>query len=89
MSSQQAEIIIESIQDISIDESTHVSALSSIITSLGSQPFNGCKFNFGSALNDVSYKLPFFSTSTSRFELVYLTFLFISLISGTYFPISS
>jgi len=54
MSSQQAEIIIESIQDISIDESTHVSALSSIITSLGSQPFNGCKFNFGSALNDVS-----------------------------------
>lgn len=53
LSSRQAEIIIETIQEVQVDESTHVSALQGVIQSLGATPFNGCQFEFGSALSDV------------------------------------
>jgi hypothetical protein len=49
-----AEAAIEEITVIQSDESTHVTALETIITSFGSKPPSGCSFDFSSALTDVS-----------------------------------
>jgi len=49
-----AEVAIQQITTIQIDESTHVSALGSLLTSFGKKPPGGCTFDFSSALTDVS-----------------------------------
>ncbi|ORY42718.1 ferritin-like domain-domain-containing protein, partial [Leucosporidium creatinivorum] len=48
----QATIILEQIQIIVIDESTHVSAITGALKAAGATPFDGCSFNFDSALSD-------------------------------------
>ncbi|KAF8495182.1 ferritin-like domain-containing protein [Russula emetica] len=45
---------IQEITTIQVDESTHVTALETIITSFGATPPSGCSFDFSSALTDVS-----------------------------------
>jgi hypothetical protein len=49
-----ADAAIQQITTIQIDESTHVSALETILTSFGSKPPSGCSFDFSSVLTDVS-----------------------------------
>ena len=54
LSQTQGEIIIEQVQLVQKDESTHVDFLSTSIETLGGTPFNGCTFNFDGVLTDVS-----------------------------------
>ncbi|KAN0124262.1 Ferritin-like domain containing protein, partial [Russula decolorans] len=45
---------VEEVTTIQIDESTHVTALQSILVAFGAKPPSGCSFDFSSALTDVS-----------------------------------
>jgi uncharacterized membrane protein len=45
---------VEEITTIQIDESTHVTAIESILVAFGSKPPSGCTFDFSTALTDVS-----------------------------------
>ncbi|GAA6017589.1 hypothetical protein JCM10207_001216 [Rhodosporidiobolus poonsookiae] len=48
----QASIIIEQVTAIQSDESKHLTALNGAIVALGGEPFSGCSFDFGKALED-------------------------------------
>lgn len=53
LSQTQSEIIIEQIQSIQKDESTHASVLTAAIQANGGTPVTKCSFNFAGTLNDV------------------------------------
>ncbi|KAI0260963.1 ferritin-like domain-containing protein [Gloeopeniophorella convolvens] len=53
-----ANIPVELFTTIQVDESTHVGALESLITSFGEQPLSSCQFDFTSVLTDVTTMLP-------------------------------
>ncbi|KAG8729556.1 hypothetical protein FRC10_003809 [Ceratobasidium sp. 414] len=48
-----ATVPVEQFTQIAFDESTHTSALASVLQSLGQMPVSGCKFDFSSVLTDV------------------------------------
>ncbi|KAL8287352.1 hypothetical protein RQP46_003804 [Phenoliferia psychrophenolica] len=52
LSQTQAQIIIEQLQLVQKDDSTHATVLTTAIQSLGGTPFTGCTFNFAGVLND-------------------------------------
>lgn len=49
-----ADVAVEQLKQIQSDEATHTSVLQSTITSAGGTPLTSCKFDFTSALTDVS-----------------------------------
>jgi len=49
-----SQLVIEQIQAIASDETTHSSTLEAAIASFGGTPITGCQFNFDSALTDVA-----------------------------------
>lgn len=49
-----ANILLEQLTAISSDESSHISALQSTLTSLNQTPLTGCTFDFSSVLSDVA-----------------------------------
>jgi len=51
LSTEQAQIIVETLSVIAGDENDHSIALEATIKALGSTPFSGCTFDFSAALS--------------------------------------